>query len=1068
MSRGLKSFGMYRGRVVIAATLLLVCGLMAGSVQAEGIRWLTPPGMQASGAVPAGEAADVAAELESLAVRPAAKRVVLQFDAPLRDDQRDALESAGVTLLSYLGDHAYFATLHEERLNARFATTVAPIHEAKPIDPIVKLTPVLARGETPTWAVVNADMGEEPVIGTYIMFHRDVDLEYEAIPLVEMYGGTVRDALESINALVVEMPQSLVPNLATEDAVQWIEEALPLFAEMNDSNRTISQANTVQNIPYDLDGTGVTVLVYDGGTARATHNDFGGRLTVHDSSGVADHATHVCGTVGGDGTSSGGTYRGMAPNCTILSYGFEYDGTGTFLYTNPGDIESDYTQAIALGADVSNNSIGTNTEPNGFPCEYQGNYGTTSNLIDAIVRGAVSGGVPFRICWANGNERQGSRCDVEGYGDYYSTAPPAGAKNHIAVGAVNSNDGSMTTFSSWGPLDDGRMKPDISAPGCQSNGDTGVTSTSYSSDSAYTVKCGTSMASPTVAGLTALLLQDYRDQYSGMSDPRNSTIKAFYAQTAMEAGNGGPDYQFGYGIVQIQDAIDFMREGNFEENEITQGEAIEYLINVPTGAAEMKATLAWDDFPATPNVNPTLVNDLDLEVYDPSNNRHYPWTLNPTNPSAVAVRTAPNRLDNIEQVKVDNPVAGQWRIVINGYNVPEGPQSYSICASSQMIPVGFRVRFPEGLPSQLLPGVSDGFTVSIASETESIVPGTAMVNFRYNGGDWLESPLTALGGNLYQATLPPATCDATPEFYVSFVGTVSGLITRPSADAPFTAIVGEDVIVFADDFETDMGWSVQNSGLTDGPWERGIPVTNCNRGNPTSDYDGSGYCYLTDNAAQADCNTDVDGGYTWLISPTLDLSAGDNEIRFALWYTNNFGADPDNDLFKIYVSNDNGSNWTLVETVGPTTPSSSWVQHSFRVGDFVTPNATVKVRFEASDLNSGSVVEAGIDAFYIGGFECNGTFADCNANAIPDSDDIASGRSADVNGNSVPDECESVGCLGDVNSDGVINISDLAQLLGNYGMTSGASFEQGDLDDDGDVDISDLAALLGVYGQSCP
>jgi hypothetical protein len=147
----------------------------------------------------------------------------------------------------------------------------------------------------------------------------------------------------------------------------------------------------------------------------------------------------------------------MAPGVQIVSYGFEMPGglSEGFLYTNPGDLLADYTAAITqFGADISNNSIGTNTEPNGFPCEWQGNYGVTSALIDSIARGST--GNPFRIVWANGNERQGSRCDVEGFGDFFSTAPPAGAKNHIAVGSVDSDTDLSSSFSSWGP---GRRRP---------------------------------------------------------------------------------------------------------------------------------------------------------------------------------------------------------------------------------------------------------------------------------------------------------------------------------------------------------------------------------------------------------------------------------------------------------------------------------------------------------------------------------------------------------------------------------------------------------------------------------
>ncbi|MCC6358795.1 MAG: S8 family serine peptidase, partial [Phycisphaerales bacterium] len=264
--------------------------------------------------------------------------------------------------------------------------------------------------------------------------------------------------------------------------------------------------------------------------------------------------------------------------------------------------------------------------------------------------------------------------------DYYSTAPPATAKNHITVGALNSNNDSMTSFSSWGPTDDGRMKPDISGPGCQSDGDFGVTSCYSGSDTQYASLCGTSMASPSVCGASALLMQDYRSRFPG-PDMRNSTLKIFLAQTAVDLGNAGPDYQYGYGSVRIVPAIDFMRLGQFEENSVSQSGVVSYSISVPAGATQLKITMAWDDVAGTPNVVPSLINDLDLRVFSPSSTQAYPWTLNPASPGSAAVRTSRNSRDNIEQVLVSNPAAGTWTVEVHGFNVPSGPQPYSICAS---------------------------------------------------------------------------------------------------------------------------------------------------------------------------------------------------------------------------------------------------------------------------------------------------------------------------------------------------------------------------------------------------
>lgn len=622
---------------------------------------------------------------------------VIQFDGPLSKTDRQSINEAGVRLLRPLGADAYFAVVESDDADLSRAAAFERVADVLEIEREWKRHPLLADGKRPGWikvAIAEGDIApraERHRLLLNVMFHPDVDLKTRAINEVTAVGGKAVTVVESIHTLVVDIPESNLDRLIDRDTVQWVEPPLPPLDGVNDQNRTRTQAEAAQAPPYSLDGSGVSVMVFDSGTADASHPDFGGRLTPRDLAIAVDHSTHVAGTIGGDGATSGGLYRGMAPGVLMESFGFEPSFDDLFLYSNPGDIERDYRDGLALGVAVANNSLGTNTCSNLFPCEISGDYGVTANLLDTIVTGGL--GRPLTTVFANGNERNNigdcatghcCRCIDEGVHTpegYRSIAPPAGAKNTINVGAVNSDDDSATFFSSWGPTDDGRLKPDISAPGCQNDGDGGVTSTVVGGG--YNTFCGTSMATPTATGVIALILQDYRAQFPAANDPLPSTVKALLVQNAVDVGPAGPDYQTGYGSIRTVDTVDFLRTGSFAELTVEQAGTSGFVIEV-SGESTLKVTLAWDDAPATPNIFNTLVNNLDLVVIDPNGGRHYPWTLDPNVPDALAVRNAADSVNNIEQVLVDAPISGTWSVKVVGTNVPQGPQVFSIAGNPQL------------------------------------------------------------------------------------------------------------------------------------------------------------------------------------------------------------------------------------------------------------------------------------------------------------------------------------------------------------------------------------------------
>ncbi len=333
--------------------------------------------------------------------------------------------------------------------------------------------------------------------------------------------------------------------------------------------------------------------------------------------------------------------------------------------------------------------------------------------------------------------------------------------------------------------------------------------------------------------------------------------------------------------------------------------------------------------------------------------------------------------------------------------------------------------YPSGLPELISPTGGNEVTVNIDTDEFTLDPATAMLHYD-DGSGFQAISVPSTGKNMYQATFPAVDCGTILRYYFSIEDVDGELFTSPqSAPASsFAALAANGIafVPFVDDFEIDLNWSVAGDADT-GQWERGIPAGDGNRNDPTTDADGSGNCYVTENGAG---NTDVDGGSTILTSPTMDATSGaeqDAILKYYRW----FDSDSSGDAFAVEISNNNGASWQTVETVttNPADSTGGWKLAIFEIEQFVTPTDQMRVRFTASDTGSPSIVEAGVDGVTI-------EVVDCMAGTL----------------------------LGDVNLDGAVNLLDVAPFVD---LISNSEFQlEADINMDGNVDLLDVGPFIDL------
>ena len=387
--------------------------------------------------------------------------------------------------------------------------------------------------------------------------------------------------------------------------------------------------------------------------------------------------------------------------------------------------------------------------------------------------------------------------------------------------------------------------------------------------------------------------------------------------------------------------------------------------------------------------------------------------------------------------------------------------------------------FPLGQPVTIDPSGGTSIVVDVLGNAGGILDPASVTLWVDAGAGFSPVSMAPLGGASFQGDFPPVACGTAATYYISASTTAGDTETAPSG-APGSLYetfsqLGE-TIATEDAMETDAGWIAGIAGdtATTGVWLRGDPVGT--GAQPEDDHTPAGsQCWFTGQGPTGGGlgDADIDGGLTTLISPVYDLTTlSDPLISYWRWFSNNAGAAPGEDVLEVSISGDSGATWVPVETVGPTGPDSvgGWREHSFRPAALLPLTATMRLRFIAGDLGSGSVVEAAIDDLIISDLLCT----DCNGNGIDDAADIASGTSSDANLDGVPDECAppcpELFIRGDTNADGGLDLSDAITILG-YLFNGGATpspLARADLDGAGVVNIADAVQLLDYLFQSGP
>ena len=590
--------------------------------------------------------------------------VVIQFAVLPSRQVQENLKRAGVELHGYLPGKAYLSTINND---FNFALAAAfNISSINAIPPFYKVDPELVN-----YNPAGDKQHEKKIV---VSFYPTLDRAIVLQQLQQAGAIITPTKFDKDNIIFIEADSSVISAIAALPFISAIhlQSITDKPLNYNDiATHGISGLNALSG--KNLNGKGVTIGIGDNADI-SSHIDFAGRVINRSPAKPENHGTHVAGTAAGAGILNIKNH-GMAPRASLINQFFSEIITSAPAYITDNNMV------------LTNNSYYSGEDG----CPGNGAYDILSNYIDKQMGGYAQ----LLHVIAAGNDGANT-CSP--YPAGYATVKSGwqSAKNVLTVGAMKTDDYSIAYFSSRGPLKDGRIKPEITTGGWA------VTSTT--TGNGYGINWGTSMASPVATGSLSLMYERYRQTHGG-ANPRSSLMKALACNTAEDLGNAGPDYTFGFGMLNTRRAVEAIEGNRYFINAVSNGGNNAHAITVPANTRRLKVMLYWADTAAATNAAVALVNDLDLTVAGPSAVLHRPLILNPSPATInnVAVEGI-DRVNNIEQVVIENPVAGTYTININGFTVPFGSQEYII--SYEIVQASVTVEYPFG-GEKLVPGETE-------------------------------------------------------------------------------------------------------------------------------------------------------------------------------------------------------------------------------------------------------------------------------------------------------------------------------------------------------------------------